>query len=146
MTIVSTLAALQTRHAALSGVTSAPVAYPTSIPAAQLPLVLVDPARAKTGWDSHGGDLAISERLYRVRVFVLPSAQGQGIDQGKQAAIALLDTFLSNYINASPTLTTSAAIQTERDIEDTGVVDNLMYGETSYYGFTIVLPVEERDE
>jgi hypothetical protein len=143
MTITTIITALQSRHAAVDGVATAPTAYPASIEASDCPCVLVDPWRGKTSWDSHGGDLAIAERLCRVRVFYQPAAFN--LDQGKQGAIALLEAMLADY-RANATLTDSAAILLERDIEDTGIVENLPYGENTYHGFTIVLPVEERIE
>lgn len=143
MTISSICAALQTRHQLISGVRTAPTAYPGSIEASDCPYVLVDPWKGKTSWDSHGGDLAISERIYRVRVFYQPSTFN--LDQGKQGAITLLEAMLEGYKN-SATVTSAAAILLERDIEDSGVVETLAYGENAYIGFTVLLPIEERDE
>lgn len=143
MTIAGICTALQTRHALISGVTSAPTAYPASIEASDCPYVLSDPWRGKTGWESHGGDLSISERIYRVRVFYQPAAFN--LDQGKQGAITLLEAMLVGY-KSDATVTADAAILLERDIEDSGVVENLPYGESSYIGFTVLLPVEERIE
>lgn len=143
MTISSIIDALQTRHAAISGVKTAPTVYPGSIEASDCPYVLVDPWRGKTSWDSHGGDLAISERVYRVRVFYQPSTFN--LDQGKQGAITLLEAFLQGY-KTSAAVTADAAILLERDVEDSGVVDTLAYGENAYIGFTVLLPIEERDE
>jgi hypothetical protein len=143
MTIASICAALQTRHAAISGVTRATTVYPPSIEASECPCVLVDPWRGKTSWETHGGDLAIAERIYRVRVFYQPAVFN--LDQGKQGAITLLEAFMQSYKD-SPTVTSAAAILIERDIEDTGVVETLAYGENQYIGFTVLLPIEERDE
>lgn len=143
MTIASIIAALQARHILVSGVRTAPTAYPASIEASDCPYVLVDPWRGKTSWDTHGGDLAISERIYRVRVFYQPSTFN--LDQGKQGAITLLEAMLTAY-KSDDTVTADAAILLERDIEDSGVVEALPYGENSYIGFTVLLPIEERDE
>lgn len=143
MSIATIIAALQARHAAVSGVKTATTTYPPAIEASDCPYVLVDPWRGKTSWDSYGGDLSIAERVYRVRVFYQPAAFN--LDQGKQGAIALLEAMLADY-TSNATLTSTAAILLERDIEDSGVVENLPYGENTYIGFTVLLPVEERDE
>lgn len=143
MTISTILTALQARHAAITGVKTAPTTYPASIEASDCPYVLTDPWRGKTSWDSHGGDLAISERIYRVRVFYQPAVFN--LDQGKQGAIALLTAMLAGY-TSDDTVTSEAAILIERDIEDSGVVEALPYGENQYIGFTVLLPIEERDE
>lgn len=143
MTIASIITALQARHAAISGVKTAPTTYPGSIEASDCPYVLVDPWKGKTSWETHGGDLAISERVYRARVFYQPATFN--LDQGKQGAITLLEAFLNNYKD-SATVTSASAILLERDIEDSGVVETMSYGENSYLGFTVLLPIEERDE
>jgi hypothetical protein len=143
VTIASICAALQARHALVDSVVSAPTTYPASIEASDCPYVLVDPWRGKTSWDTHGGDLAISERVYRVRVFYQPATFN--LDQGKQGAITLLEAMLAGY-TSDDTVTAAAAILLERDIEDSGVVEALPYGENQYIGFTVLLPIEERDE
>ena len=143
MTIASICSALQTRHAAITGVKVATTVYPPSIEASDCPCVLVDPWRGKTSWETHGGDLAIVERVYRVRVFCQPAVFN--LDQGKQAAITLLEAFMQSYKD-SATVTSTAAILIERAVEDAGVVETLAYGENAYIGFTVLLPIEERDE
>lgn len=147
MSIAANIQALQARHAAISGVTGAPTAYPTGISATDCPLILTDAGRGKTEWESHGGDYALETRAYRVRCFCLGDGLGVGIDQGKQQAIAVLDAVLASY-RATPTLTSTAAIRIEAGIEDTGIRSDMKYTdpETSYWGFELVVSVEERWE
>ena len=148
MTIAATIAALQARHATLSPtVKSAPAAYPTGLNNADLPLVLTDALKGKTEWESHGGGLTIETRNYRVRCFCLATGLGQGVDQGKQQAIAVLDAVLASY-RSNPTLTSTAAIRIEAGVEDTGIKADMAYTdpETRYYGFELVVQVEERWE
>src|SRR5262245_16212283 len=109
MSIADIIAAFQARHAAIDAVKRAPTQYPSSLNAADLPCVITDPLRGKTDWESHGGDLALEVRTYRVRCFCLSSGLGVGIDQGKQQAIAVLDAVLEGY-RTEPSLTPTAAI------------------------------------
>jgi hypothetical protein len=143
MTVAATITALQTKHAAFSGVSTAPTAYPTSLPSSDLPLVLTDFVKGKSKWESYGGDFSCDEQQFLVRCYVLPIMQGQGIDEGKQATIALLDTFLAGY-KAAPILSSTTSILIERGFEYVIPRDGIVYADVSYYGFTIVLPIEER--
>lgn len=146
MSVAAIIAAFQARHALISGVASAPTEYPTGLSNAVLPLVLTDAARGKNEWETHGGDLVLEGRNYRVRCFCLGTGLGQGIDQGKQQAITVLDAVLANYRSA-PTLTATASIRIEAGIEDTGIVQ-LKYTDpdTTYWGFELAVSVEERWE
>lgn len=147
MTIAAIIAAMQTRHRAISGVQSAPAAYPTGLNAGDLPLMLTDASRGKTEWETHGGGLTLEIRAYRVRCFCLPTGLGQGIEQGKQQAITVLDAVLASY-RSSPTLTATAAIRIEVGIEDTGIIGTMQYTDpdTRYWGFELAVSVEERWE
>lgn len=146
MSIAANIAAFQARHALISGVVSAPTAYPTGLNDADLPLLLTDAARGKNEWETYGGDLVLEGRNYRVRCFCLGTGLGVGIDQGKQQAIGILDAVLASY-RTSPTLTSTAAIRVEAGIEDTGIVQ-LRYTDpdTTYWGFELAVSVEERWE
>ena len=146
MSISAIISALQTRHAAISGVASAPTAYPTGLNEADLPLMLTDASKGHTEWETHGGDLALETRAYRARCFCLGTGLGVGIDQGKQQAIAVLDAVLASY-RSNPTLTSTAAIRIEAGLDDTGIVQ-LRYTdpETTYWGFELMVSVEERWE
>lgn len=145
MTVASTISSLQARHALLSGMKTAPAAYPVSLPASDLPMAITDLVKGRSEWETHQGDYAKDEQQYLVRVFALPITQGQGIDQGKQACLTLLQTFLNSYKD-SPTINSTTAILIERGIEYNIPRDGIAYAETAYYGFNIVLSVEERDE
>lgn len=147
MTIATNIAALQARHALISGVTSAPAAYPTGLNSAELPLILTDAVKGKTDWESHGGSLALEIRSYRVRCFCLPGGQGVGFDQGKQQAITILDGVLASY-RGTPALTSTAAIRIEEGVEDSGILSRMLYTDpdTPYYGFELLISVEERWE
>ncbi len=147
MSIAANIAALQAKHAACTGVTTANTTYPTGINAADLPLMLTDALKGKTEWESHGGDYALEVRSYRVRCFCLPGGLGVGFDQGKQQAITVLDGVLASY-RTSPNLTSTAAIRIEVGVEDTGIRADMQYTdpETQYYGFELVVSVEERWE
>lgn len=147
MSIAATLAAFQARHAGISGITKAPTIYPTNLTAVDLPLILTDALRGKNEWEAHSGDYTLETRIYRVRCFCQPSGLGVGIDQGKQLAIAILDAVLVSY-RTTPGLTSTAAIRVEVGVEDTGIRADMKYTdpETTYYGFELVVPVEERYE
>ena len=146
MSVAASITAMQTRHAAISGVVSAPTAYPTGLNAAALPLILTDAGKARTEWETQGGDFALEVRAYRVRCFCLAAGLGVGIDQGKQQAITILDAVLASYRSA-PTLTSTAAVRIEAGLEDSGII-MLRYTDpdTTYWGFELAVSVEERWE
>lgn len=147
MSIGSILAAFQARHGSISGITSAPTTYPTGLNATDLPLILTDAGKGRTESETHGGDLDIETRTYRVRCFCLPQGLGVGFDQGKQQAITVLDGVLASY-RGDPSLTSTAAIRVEAGVEDTGVRADMQYTDpdTRYYGFELSVSVEERWE
>ena len=147
MSITAIIAAFQARHAAISGVVTAPTSYPSALNTAELPLMLTDALKGKTEWETHGGDLALETRPYRVRCFCLPSGLGVGLDQGKQQAISVLDAVLASYRTA-PALTSTAAIRIEAGIEDSGPRPDMQYTDpdTHYWGFELLVSVEERWE
>ena len=147
MSIDAIITAMQTRHAAISGVTSAPTTFPTALNNTDLPILLTDPLKGKNEWESDGGDLVLETRAYRVRCFCLPTGQGVGIDQGKHQAITVLDGVLASY-RSTPNLNSTAAIRVEVGIEDTGIKADMKYTDpdTTYYGFELIVPIEERWE
>lgn len=147
MSISGVIAALQAKHASVAGITSAPTQYPTGLNSTSLPCAITDALKGKTDWESHGGDYTLEIRSYRVRVFCLPAGQGAGFDQGKQLAITILDAMLASY-RSSPNLTSTAAVRIEAGVEDTGVRANMTYADpdTPYYGFELLVSVEERWE
>jgi hypothetical protein len=147
MSISAVLTALQGKHAAIGGVASAPTVYPTGLNNTDLPCIITDALKGKTEWETHGGDLSLETRAYRVRCFCLGGGLGTGFDQGKQQAITILDAVLASYRTA-PTLTSTAAIRIEVGVEDTGIRADMKYTdpETTYYGFELLVQVEERWE
>lgn len=144
MTIQTIISALQTRHAAITGVTTAPTAYPGSIASTDTPYILTDLATFTERHEAHGEELPIFLGTFRVRGFVKPTGQGTGIDEGKQLALTILERFLSSY-RSDMDVTTTAYIRMDTGEGLRGAVrDGLAYGEETYYGFEIMLPIEER--
>jgi hypothetical protein len=146
MSVNATKNALQALHRAVSGVTSAPDAYPASLETADLPCVLTYIGPGVTRWDSHGGDMKRRERQCIIRWYVAPAALGVGVDEGMQQAIDLLDTAIALYEDTD-TLSNGAQIHlSESDaqaIRDSGVLPNLSYGEAVCRGFEVTISVWE---
>jgi hypothetical protein len=143
----TTLAALQSLHNALPEVMTAPDAYPVSLEAADLPCVISDVGPGMTRWDAHGGDLKRTERTYIIRWYASLVALGEGINEGKQSAIDLLDTALALYDDTDD-LSNGAQIRISDDdrqaIRDSGILHSLMYGDSGpFRGFEIQISVWE---
>ena len=66
MTVSATITALQTLHAAISGINSAPTVVPSNVDQVTLPAALVWPADAE--WQMQAIGLKRQERTYIVRV------------------------------------------------------------------------------
>lgn len=144
MSIQSIITALQTRHALIAGVVSAPVAYPASFASTDLPLLLTDLTTFTERHESHYEDTPTFEGQFRVRGFCMPTGQGQGIDEGKQKALTILEALLASY-RADADLTATAFIHMQASEALRGAVrDGLPYGEMTYYGFEILVPIQER--
>lgn len=140
MAISTVIAALQVRHAALTGVTSAPTAMPASLASSMLPIVLVLPGEATWSTTRIGGP-ALQERVMLVRCYVAPVAQGQGVDQGYTAAVALLETFGDSY---RTDFSAGTGYQMLRPFTDTGHVIMAWGNEgQAYHGFEFKLTVRE---
>lgn len=133
------ITALQTRHAAITGVTNAPTVMPASLNAADLPLVLVFPAASIVQDLEPHTFIHNRGRSYVVRVYVKPLAQGRGIDEGFQDALTLLPLFDEGY-RASNVL--SGLTATLSSYSDTGIQPQT-FGEVSYHGFAFTLQISE---
>lgn len=146
MSPTTTIAALQTLHAAVSGVTSAPAAYPPSLEASELPCVLVYAGPGLTRWDSHGGDLKRRERTYVCRWYVRHLVSGMGIDEGMQDTLTLLEAAVALY-EETDDLTNGAQIHLSdadnQAIRDSGVRSDFQYGTETYRGFEVQISVWE---
>lgn len=145
MTTTSTIAALQTLHAAVTGVATAPAAYPNSLEVSETPCVLTYAGPATTRWDAHGG-MPRTERTYIARWYVWAVPLGAGVDEGMQEAITMLDRALALY-RVTDDLSNGAQIRIADDdrqaIRDSGVRSDLTYGEMVFRGFEVQLSIWE---
>ena len=148
MSVATTLAALQTLHATLSGVTSAPTDYPAALNTSTLPIVLTWPGPAE--WKRAALGLNRQARDYHVKVYVGPVASGQGNNQVTQTAITLLNAFgLAYILDANVTL--SGAVDhiggdgkgNPAPVADSGITE-LEYAGVRYHGFEFRVPVVEK--
>lgn len=139
MSIASVITALQAKHVGLSGVKTAPTAVPSSLNTAQLPIVIVLPGPA--AWSNQAIGLTRNDRTYNVRVYVAPIAQGQGIDQGYQATIALMQTLGAAYVDW-PNWHGSNFEQMTAIADDGHQV--LSYAGIDYHGATFRLNITEK--
>lgn len=149
MTCAAVVTAFQTLHAAITGVQSAPTAFPASLTTAVLPLVLTRPGPTPTagGLKGSAGDWYEHRRIYLIDVYVKPLAQGAGVDEGYQLAITLLDRFIAAYMVSSALNLSGAVAHVGPAYIDTGIVPNMRYGadsETLYWGFQFRIEVVEK--
>ena len=143
MTVSTTVTALQTLHAAISGVNSAPTTMPGNLDQVTLPCALVWPGEAE--WDFQAISLKRQDRTYIVRVYVQAVAQGiAGPDQGYTACVALLEDFGAAYLG-DPSL--GGAVDHISAVRDSGVSGGgfeLQWGQVPYWGFVYRVSVVEK--
>lgn len=139
MSIASVITALQTKHASLSGIVTAPTAIPAVLDTARLPAVIVLPGPAT--WSNQAIGLTRNDRVYNVRLYVAPIAQGQGIDEGYQATITLMQTLGAVYTDW-PNWHGSSFEQIT-DVADDGH-QVLQYAGIDYHGATFRLNITEK--
>lgn len=143
MSVATTIAALQTKHLAISGINSAPTAMPANLEKVRLPCVLIWPGDAS--WDLGAVGLKRQERMYIVRTYVQKVGSGiAGIDPGYQACIDLIDDFGDAYLSD---LGLSNTVDTMITIIDSGVSGGsfeLTWGEVPYWGFVYRLTIVEK--
>lgn len=142
MTIAATITALQTLHAGISGIKSAPTAFPSNVNTASLPLVLTMPGPAN--WLEQAVGLKRQNREYIVRVYVNPVAQDKAGPENAMTTInALIQLFGRAYL---ADLSLSGAIDHIDRIEDSGAVENmeLTTAGITYYGFVFRLGIVEK--
>ena len=149
MSIAAIVTALQTRHALIAGVRTAPDYAPDTMPAGNLPCVLVDPLEGATQWKAHAGNVSVEERTYLVRLLVAPLGLGTP-EQQRALTVTILDALLTSY-RATPTVGASGTIAIEKPsgVRDTGPRPfgpngPVMFGSEPYDGAEIRLLIEER--
>jgi len=145
MTIASVVTAIQAVNAGIAGIRSAPTTIPGDLHTAILPcaLVFIGP-----GEPERVSDFSLHFRTFYVRFYVKPVAQGRKPDEGYREAYTLLQTVLETYLSD---ITLGGAVQhigrgaryDPPTFEDTGIVE-MMYGETAYHGFEIVVTTKEQ--
>jgi hypothetical protein len=139
MSISTVITALQAKNAAITGITSAPTAMPAALNTAAMPIALVFPGVAQ--WSSAAIGLNEVVRTYIVRVYVEPVGQGQGVDEGFQAAAPIMDAIGTAYL-ADPTL--GGAITHFNSISDMGLDGVLMFAGNTYRGFEFQVSVTSK--
>lgn len=153
MTITTTQQALQTLNDSIVGIKAAPFAYPGSLNTADMPIAISWPAEG-TATGTFGSN--ISQRIYTINVYVMPTQQGQGIDQGWQDCMTLLQRFVDKYRDSDSVMLVTGTYQssirsgTDAPIEDAGI-QLLAYpppatgleGYPHYFGFQLRVMVKE---
>jgi len=143
VSVLTTIAALQSVHAGVSGIASAPTAMPSNLDQATLPVALVWPGEAT--WQMQAIGLQRQERTYIVRVFVAPVAQGiAGPDEGYQECAALVQRIGAAYLDD---LTLGGTVDQITEIRDSGVSGGgfeLLWGNVPYWGISYRVTVVEK--
>lgn len=148
MTILTTITALQTLHATVAGVTTAPTVYPGKLNSADLPMILVLPADGTADLEAIGARKR-HDGIYRAYVYVAPLTEGVPVDEGVQTCILLLQALLDMYLNSTNVqLTTSPSQAIIRASTTTPIrhspIATLPFGGTDYRGFTVDISVMEK--
>lgn len=149
--VSSVITAFQTLHAGITGVKTAPTAYPGKVTTADLPMVLTFPGQAITQMRTFGANPALSKRSslrdYSIRLFVEPAPQDR-YDNVMQSSITLLQRFLDEYYDNFILAANLAHIV---EVRDSGVVTGgdlvgdrgLMYAGIVYTGVIFEVNVQE---
>ena len=139
MSIQSTYETIQTINAGVEGIRTAPTQMPTALNAADLPCALAIPGGAH--WDSQAISLKRQDRSWTVRVYVLPIAQGAGVDEGYQATLPILQALGARYLGD---LTLGGTVDHIDNLADGGVRGDLTFGSVAYHGFEFTFSVTEK--
>ena len=143
MSISGVVTALQEIHAAISGVKTASGTMLSSLNTADLPLVAVWPGEAEWGYAAM--DQLRQKRTYIVRVFVRPVAQDiPGPDPGYNDCVALLQAFGEAYKANSHVADKADIVWPVKDTGITGGAMELIWGQTTYWGFVFRIQIEEK--
>ena len=97
MTVTTVIAALQTINAAVTDVDNAPTDYPSSIEAADRPMVITWPGPAESG--SQAG--AQSLRTYQVALYVRKIGSGRGFAEGWNDSKTMLQNLIETYMDST---------------------------------------------
>lgn len=142
MSVLTTIAKLQTLHLTITGIVSAPLIRPASINSVKLPLVFVSPGPAT--WNPHAIGLKRQEREYKIEVIAGAVAQGRGLDQNYQVAVGLLDGFGTLYMSNQTLDHTIDHIGVDGGRwTDTGVIVKEIAG-AAFWGFEVDLIIVEK--
>jgi hypothetical protein len=97
MTVTTVIAALQTINGAVASVDNAPTDYPSSIEAADLPMVITWPGSAESGYQAGAQSL----RTYQVTLYVKKIGDGRGIAEGWNSTKTMLQGLLEAYMDST---------------------------------------------
>ena len=97
MTVTTVIAALQTINAAVTDVDNAPTDYPSSIEAADLPMVITWPGALVQAEGGQAGKQ--TWRTYQIILYVKPVGQGRGIAEGWNATKTMLQNLVETYLD-----------------------------------------------
>lgn len=135
------IAAIQDVNVTIAGVKAAPTVMPAALNTADLPCALVFVG------DFVGTQQAIGmsrcNETFIVRVYVRPIAQGQGVDQGYQEMLELLQAFIDKYHEQQQTGGMFGGLA-EQVRDFSGNAAPLMFAGTLYHGFEIRLEVVQK--
>ena len=148
MSIVNTVTLLQAKHALVTGITKAPITYPTTVNSADLPLVLTT---CGPGYARAATLGALKERREDFIVTVLALGVGQANDdQGVQLVHTLLDRFRTLYADptwyllaASPHTYILAGEGVENQPHHLGYLVVEREDGRKWHGFQFVVPIME---
>lgn len=140
MSITTTIATLQAKHALITGITKAPTDWPSSLNTADLPLVITLPSAGS--WTTAAIGLARQDRTYRIMVYVEPLGQ-RTVDERMDAVIPIIGRFGAAYLADLGIAADANIDQVQIPFTDTGPTV-LEFGGIEYIGFEMQLTVTEK--
>jgi len=139
MSVVDTRKKIQDLVRAIDGVKSAPYELPDALSTDALPCALTWPGKA--AWSLQAAGLKRQDRTYVTRIYVLPVVQGEGINDGCQRCLPLLQNVGAAFL-ADRTL--GSTVELVDAIIDGGYSANMLYRGTMYHGVEFTTVVTEK--
>lgn len=140
MSILATYQKIQAMVSQTTSTITAPTAMPGALNDVDLPTVLCFPGPAR--WNSQAISYKRQQRPYTLRAYVKAVAQGQGIDEGWQQVMPVLQAVGNKFLSSSG-LSLENTVDQIDNIKDGGV-QVLMFAGVAYHGFEFTFDVVEK--
>lgn len=132
--------AMQTLHAAVDGIKTAPQmrAYPAKIEPVVCPIVMTWPGGGEWDEAAVGGGLGTDWETLTISVYIAPVSLGYRGETIVQAT-DLIDAFRPLYLSYLGITTISGTVEQIEQTKHSGLIQ-LLFADIAFYGFQITVP------